>query len=108
MKLTPRQRGERDGFNERGYDPPSEATGEARELYDDGFIDGAYTRLEAAYPDLSDATAEMHTGGKSDTADIIAWLFLEPDQKIAWARNGELDEYLDVIAGDAGGKTTYL
>lgn len=99
------QRGFEDAYEGRGYHPPpsgpdAEITRD-REDYDLGFQDGGYSVLEEAYPGISEATALMHTSGKSSQEDIIRWLLAPIEEKYRWDKEGHLHGY------DLDGRTIY-
>lgn len=72
-----------------------------REQYDMGFTDGGYSVLEEAYPGISEATALMHTEGRSSPEDIIHWLLAHIEEKYRWDRSGHLEGY------ELDGRTVY-
>lgn len=98
------QRGFEDGYERRGFHPPGEEDGEVsiqREGYEEGFIEGAYSVLEEAYPGISEATALMHTEGHSSQQDIIEWLLAPIERKYLWDQCGYLNGY------ELDGRTIY-
>lgn len=99
------RRGFDDAYEGHGYHPPrygpDEDLEQEREDYDLGFENGGYMVLEDEYPGISEATALMHTDGKSSQEDIIHWLLAPIEQKYRWDRGGYLAGY------ELNGKTIY-
>lgn len=90
------RRGFEDAYAGNGYHPPPDTPGGSspeREQYDLGFENGGYSLLEEAYPGISEATALMHTEGKSSQEDIIHWLLAPIEEKYRWDQGGHLAGY---------------
>lgn len=99
------RRGFDDAYEGHGYHPPrygpDEKLEKEHEEYDLGFENGGYMVLEDAYPGISEATAQMHTSGKSSQEEIIHWLFMGAGQKRRFDREGHLCGY------ELDGRTIY-